>query len=661
MNKFKIIRNSFLAAVMSVAFTGCVQDDDYDTPPLNCNDRWAPNTDISGVKALNSTDTPLEVTTDVIFDGYVVSSDETGNFFKTMSVQDALVNPTAGLQIEMDMTNLYTYFPVGSRVIVNANGLYVAKDRGTYKVGYVFESNGALRVGRMSEDLALAHVALSCDPVGEVVPTSFATIPEAMNEANLNTLIRLENVQFQTAGNGETYYDAGNAFGGATNITVVDSQGNTIVLRNSSFADFAAEILPDGSGSLTAVLSAYSNSNNVTPSTYQLFIRDISDVNFDQPRMEIVNGEGPIGGGSAAYASCVTEDFESFNADLVNFSDYINYAYNGDKYWMVKSFGGNNYIQMSSHNAGGPHEVYFIVPVNFDEADAFSFKTKDGYNNGNALSVYYTTSWEIGGSFSPSSLTDITSSFNISTGNTNGYGEAFVDSGVYDLSGISGNGAIVFKYEGVQGGVTTTYQIDDIMISNNDDPDCGNGGETPGGEVIPPSENAVPLFAGYDFENWDSFLAGLNSFGLKPYATQSAGTGLNGSSSLHISTDPTTTSGNDYVFTALAPAGLPATYSKVIFFMKGTSEKSVSLNLYVNESTYYKFNLGSLTSSTTIQPAENNQYTGVIDTGGEWVQVTLDLSTISDLNVSNTSSNLFALKIGKNVNYDLHFDNFTFE
>src|SRR5690625_7213496 len=51
-----------------------------------------------------------------------------------------------------------------------------------------------------------------------------------------------------------------------------DEQGNTIKLRNSNFASFADEQLPEGSGSITVVLSAYS-SGSITPSTYQLYIR----------------------------------------------------------------------------------------------------------------------------------------------------------------------------------------------------------------------------------------------------------------------------------------------------------------------------------------------------------------------------------------------------
>lgn len=660
----KLFKNTFVALSAALMFTGCVQDDDFDIPPINCNDRWEANSDIPAIKALNDTNVPFEITTETIFDGYVVSSDETGNFFKTITIQDSPVDPSAGMTIEIDMTNTYTRYPIGSRVLVNAEGLFVAKDRGSYKIGTTFEENGVIRVGRLPENMALAHVAASCDDIVEITPNTFTSISDAMVESHVNTLIKLENVQFQSAGNGETYYDEENAFGGATNVTIEDAEGNTIVLRTSSYADFAAEVLPDGSGSITAVLSAYSNSNNVTPSTYQMFIRDIDDVNFDQPRMEIVSGQGPIGGSAASFQGCVSEDFESFNVDLVNFSNYINYAYNGDRYWSVKEFDGNKYIQMTAFNANAETEVYFIVPVNFDQADTFSFKTKDGHNNGDALSVFYSTSYQIGDAIDATSLNDITSDFTIASGTTSGYAPNFTESGDYDLSGISGNGAIFFKYEGSGSGVTTTIQLDDIMIIDNDDENCGTGngnGNGGGDEPNEPTDDAVALFAGYDFEDWTAFLGGLNNYGIKAYATQSAGTGMEGSAALNILTDPTTTDGNDYVFTTLATADLPSTYSNISFYVKGTSSKSVSLNIYKTDGSYYVYNLGTLSGSTTLSVAPNNQYTGTIDTGGEWALISLDLSGITDLNVSNTAEGLFALKIGKNADYDLHFDNFVIE
>lgn len=657
----KLFKNTFIALSAGLMFTGCVDDDDFDLPPINCNDRWEANATISDVKALNDTDTPLLIESDMIIEGYVVSSDETGNFFKTISIQDSPQNPTAGMAIEVDMTNLYNRYPIGSRILINANGLYVAKDRGSYKIGTTFDSNGVIRVGRMPEHMGTSNLAASCDPFIDIVPTTYSNIADVLTEANINTLVTIENVQFQNVGNGQTYYDEENAFGGATNVNIVDSQGNTTVLRTSSFADFAAEELPTGSGSITMVVSAFTNNNNVTPSTYQMFIRDLNDVNLDQPRMDTSSGSGTIGGGSAAYESCVDEDFSAYNDGLNNFPKYVNYAHNGDRYWGVRDFSGNKFIQMTAFNANSDTEVYFIVPVNFNDADAFSFKSIDGHNNGDALSVFYTTSWTIGSDLNTSDLTDITSEFTISTGNTNGYGTTWVESGEYNLSAISGNGAVVFRYLGSGNGVTTTIQLDDIKVINNDDPNCGDDNGNGGEEPEEPSEDAAALFAAHDFEDWSAFLAGLNNFGIKSYANQSAGTGREGSASLHISTDPTTTGGNDYVFTTLASADLPTTYSQISFYMKGTSDKSVSLNVYKEDGSYHVFNLGSLTSSSTFQAAPSNQYGGTINTGGEWVLITLDLNGISDLNVNDTNADSFALKIGRNANYDLHFDDFTIE
>src|SRR5690606_35138048 len=143
-----------------------------------------------------------------------------------------------------------------------------------------------------------------------------------------------------------------------------------------------------------------------------------------------------------------------------------------------------------------------------------------------------------------------TSSFTISSGNTNGYGVNFVPSGSYDLSSLNGGGVIIFKYEG-NPSVTTTMQIDDIQIVDNQNPDCGGDPDPEPGEE--PELGDGFLFPGADFENWDTFLAGINSFGLKPYATQSPGNGVSGAA---LSINTPSTEGNDYVFTTLAHSEL---------------------------------------------------------------------------------------------------------
>lgn len=177
---------------------------------------------------------------------------------------------------------------------------------------------------------------------------------------------------------------------------------------------------------------------------------------------------------------------------------------------------------------------------------------------------------------------------------------------------------------------------------------------TPEPEPEPEPGQAKPLFPGADFEDWDAFTSNLNKFGLKNYATQADG-GRTGKAMLIKETPK----GNDYVFTTVAQADGPTSGKTITFYIKGTSGKSLSLNVYTSDGQYQKFNLGTVegTSDINLDAVANNQYTGTIDTKGEWVKVTLNISGL-DL---STSGNFFALKVGKEVAYDLMIDDFTIE
>ena len=63
------------------------------------------------------------IDTDVVIEGYVVSSDKSGNIYKSISIQDKYENPTAAIKIAVDQTDLYTKYNVGRKVYVNLKGL----------------------------------------------------------------------------------------------------------------------------------------------------------------------------------------------------------------------------------------------------------------------------------------------------------------------------------------------------------------------------------------------------------------------------------------------------------------------------------------------------------------------------------------------------------
>lgn len=180
------------------------------------------------------------------------------------------------------------------------------------------------------------------------------------------------------------------------------------------------------------------------------------------------------------------------------------------------------------------------------------------------------------------------------------------------------------------------------------------------------SANAqTAAFNGSDFETWSDFTNSITSYGIKSYATQGLTKGYNGTSSLNITGTPT---GNDYVFTVKpTAASYPSSIGSITFWVKGTSGKSLSFNVYMANGTNYNvFNLKDFTTSATITPTAiqtsgnvgngSNDYIGVIDTGGAWQKVTLDMSTITSVNVADNTKNFFALKVGKEVSYSLDID-----
>lgn len=197
-------------------------------------------------------------------------------------------------------------------------------------------------------------------------------------------------------------------------------------------------------------------------------------------------------------------------------------------------------------------------------------------------------------------------------------------------------------------------KLEDIQLTNPER--CGGGGPIdpePVDTTAPsvPGVGAIALFPGADFENFDLFKSQLNSFGLQSYATNAAGQGKEGNA-LAIKGTPT---GNDFVFTIMpsANAKFPETATKLSFYVKGTSAKSLSLNVYGNGA-FTAFNIGNLTKNTLYKSAANNQYGGTIDTNGEWVLVTLDLTGVPTV---NPTDRIFALKVGSNSAYDLLIDN----
>ena len=449
-----------LIPALFATLVSCVNGDDYGTPDLSNEcvtiDANVQVNTITSSATATAAEYPNNEEGDDFIEAYVTSSDEGGNFFKSISM--IATDGGVGFSVPVDSYNLYNRFEPGRKVYIKMDNRFYNVQNNSTVIGSSF--NGG--VGRISGVEYQDIILRSCEKVNEDEIVNNITITQALNNANLNKLIEFDNVQFTDASLGKTYFDESlPSPGGATNHEITDEFGNKIIVRVSSFATFSANAIPEGSGKIRGVLTKFG-------STFQFMVRTLNDVKLTNPRLDI-DFFPPIVGNALNFDATLNEPFTSYTTtNQRNFPKYINDAAVGSRYWERKIFSGNTYIQMSSF--GGTPEAnrsLFIVPVNMTAASTLSFQTKAGFANGNVLKVYYTLDYTPGNQITSATLVDITSNFTISPGLPSGYPTDFTASGVYNIpAGITGNGYFVFEYVGNgTSGPTTTMQIDNIVIN----------------------------------------------------------------------------------------------------------------------------------------------------------------------------------------------------
>lgn len=462
--KTNILKTVFATALIAVGFSSCVNDDAYKVPTVDCLETsLVANRDVNLVIA-EATPIPTKYSYDDIIEAYVTSSDEGGNFYKSISLQT--LDGKYAFSVPVDETSTFITFEPGRKVLIKMKGLYTDVSYGSMRVGSLYVgTSGTASVGRMNSSEIKQSLVTSCKVVSEEDLVQKLSVNDTKKDSNINKLIELSGVQFSDAAIGKNYFDPINQVGGATNHLLTDATGNTIIFRTSSFASYAYNAVANGNGKVRGVLTKYNTD-------YQFVARTESDIQLTDPRLAI-DFSAPIVGTDITYSGAFTEDFESYGttspANRV-FPKYINDPVVGSRYWSNVTFSSNKYIQMTSF--GGTAEEnrsLFFIPVDMSAANTFSFQSKAGYANGAVLKVYYVlaANYTPGGTVNNADLVDITSSFTISPGSATGYPSSFTNSGSYSIPGtVTGNGYFVFEYKGNgTAGLTTTMQIDNVVVN----------------------------------------------------------------------------------------------------------------------------------------------------------------------------------------------------
>ncbi|MBL7794973.1 MAG: hypothetical protein JNJ90_00575 [Saprospiraceae bacterium] len=268
-----------LLALFLTGTTACVKRE-FDEPPTGGEPvNVTANTTIAALKALHVTTNGGfdKITGDLIIEGTVVMDDRSGNYYKTLVIQDA----TGGIEVKFNDGYLFNQFPVGRKMYIYCKDLILTDYNGlTQLTGSTVEEGGNLQDVGLTETQVRKKVVKG--PISATPPAPAVVGISDLNASHISTLIRLENVQFIAADAGKTYADPVTQF--SLNRTLMNCTGGKLILRTSGYANFAGTLTPTGSGSITGVLGIYGN-------TLQLYIRDINDVNMAGERCSGVGGQ----------------------------------------------------------------------------------------------------------------------------------------------------------------------------------------------------------------------------------------------------------------------------------------------------------------------------------------------------------------------------------
>ncbi len=463
------INKLILLLIGLVAFNSCVEDDDFSIPntaviePILTGDTIEISRVAGDLAQQQSADDgiftpqPLDYSNDesiftfstdgvdVFVEGYVVSSDEGGNYFEELILQDAPENPTVGIRVLIDVNPLFIRYEVGRKVFVKLNGLSVAISNGVLTLGPIEGE----RIGKIAASQENDFIFRSTE-VATIVPLPLAIAD--FTEEQTNLMIELSNIQFNRDEAGSLSYasEQGDQFDAERTLESCTS-GATAIFATSTFADFKGLTLPSGSGSMVAVLQ-----RTFFGDDFYVVVNSPEDVNFDsEERCDPFD----INDFDIQFQEDFTDGLDGWTVENTS----------GTREWDPRDFGGVFYARGSAFQSGSIIEMTsWLISPDFDfdaqDGEQLVLEIADAFNNGEPLKAFYSNDYTSG---DPSAATWIeigSEEILALPDNTGFFNNEYDQTGLIDLSSVSGTAKLAFVYDSNGATVSTTIDLSDVKI-----------------------------------------------------------------------------------------------------------------------------------------------------------------------------------------------------
>lgn len=200
----------------------------------------------------------------------VTGNDISGNLYNQIAVQDE----TGAFIICIEQGGVNGYLPVGQEILVELKDLYVGGYGYMGEIGTPYTNkNGKTYVSRMSRFLWNSHFKiLGKADASRAVPQEFdqSKVADATYlEENCSKLMTIKGITMEKGNGTDVWAPEGDNTSVDQAITGLKS--SNIVVRTSTYADFANDKIPTGKINLTGIFTRYNK-------VWQIVIRDPHDI-----------------------------------------------------------------------------------------------------------------------------------------------------------------------------------------------------------------------------------------------------------------------------------------------------------------------------------------------------------------------------------------------
>ncbi len=280
MKKLGYIRLAITALIIGAAVTSCMEED-WDDPtgnvyPYGNNNLQEANVvtiaelkDMYSYALTEQTDT-ARITEDIQIKARVTGNDIGGNIYNQIAVDDG----TGGILICIAQGGLWGYLPVGQEILVSLKDLYIGTYGNQPQIGTPYTSNsGYTSPSRMNRTLWQEHFKLMGAADASQIDTLEFDLDKINDDGymkeNCGRLMIARGVTLNDANGYETFapedeVSAGNAVNRSVN------NSTRLVVRTSTYADFAGTVMPEGKVDLVGIFTRYRD-------TWQILMRQDAD------------------------------------------------------------------------------------------------------------------------------------------------------------------------------------------------------------------------------------------------------------------------------------------------------------------------------------------------------------------------------------------------